>query len=83
MKKIVVSVDLSKENLSDPNPAKAIVDRGCELIYCVKFGNNSFAEYVNVLAENYVTDRKIVIYPSATCSKCETYQTYTKTNPEV
>ena len=70
-KNIVVSQSLSKEDLDNPILVKVNADGCCDLIYGEGYGNDSFAEYVNYLADHYMRDIKIVTTPSVTCVKCE------------
>ncbi len=70
-KNVIVSDNITEEDLAAPILTRVNVDSCCELIYGTKFGDYSFAEYVSKLADYYVRDEKIVTFPSANCSKCE------------
>jgi len=74
-KRVSVSPDLSGEDLAKPILSRVNIDGCCDLIYGEKFGEdpdaNSFVEYVNLLADYYVRDEKIVSSPSAACASCE------------
>ena len=70
-KSIVVSQELSEEDLSKPILARVNVDGCCDLIYREQFGNDSFAVYINKLADYYIKDQKISMPPSSACANCE------------
>ena len=70
-KSIVVSQELSEEDLSKPILARVNVDGCCDLIYREQLGNDSFAVYINKLADYYIKDQKISMPPSSACANCE------------
>jgi hypothetical protein len=79
--RISVSSDMTSEDLTPMILTKVNVDEYCELIYQKQFEvlsrSLSFSEYVNLLAEYYVQDKKLVSPPSTECKNCEF-----KTTPE-
>jgi Domain of unknown function(DUF2779). len=74
-KGVSVSQTLSEEDLAEQILVKVKVDASCDLIYAeeINVGLNpiSFAEHVNLLANYYVRDEKIVSLPSTACAHCE------------
>ena len=74
-KGVKVSQTLSEEDVAEQILVKVKVDVSCDLIYCedVTSGPNtmSFAEHVNLLANYYVRDEKIISLPSTCCAQCE------------
>jgi len=74
-KSVSVSQTLSEEDLAEQILVKVKVDASCDLIYSeeISVGLNtmSFAEHVNLLANYYVRDEKIVSVPSTGCAHCE------------
>lgn len=79
--RISVSSDITSEDLTPMILTKVNVDEYCELIYQKQFEvlsqSLSYTEYVNLLAEYYVQDKKLVSPPSKKCKNCEF-----KTTPE-
>ena len=74
-KSVVVTQCLSEAELDNPILCRVNVDACCEIIYGMNFGDDarplSFVEYVDLLADCYIRDEKIVSPPSAACAGCE------------
>lgn len=70
-----VSQTLSVEDLAEQILVKVKVDASGDLIYAEEIAGGpntiSFAEHVNLLANYYVRDEKIVSLPSTGCAHCE------------
>ena len=74
-KNVVVSPNLLKVDLDDHILVRVDVDEYCEQIYSemIEVGQSSisFKDYVKLLADSYIGDKKIVSLPSSCCSTCE------------
>lgn len=70
-KGVFLTSGLTEEDLSIPILVCVNVEQCCGHIYSDGFGDSSFSEYIDYLADCYAKDKKIVIDPSGSCSKCE------------
>ena len=73
-KHVSVSRCLSEDDIKQPILKPINVDKYCDLIYSKStMGTNGvgFIEYVNLLADHYVRDKKIVSPLSSACASCE------------
>ncbi|KYZ75534.1 hypothetical protein AXX12_12535 [Anaerosporomusa subterranea] len=70
-KKVVVTQQLSAEDLAEQILLQVNVDEPCAAIYSNGFEDVSFGEYVALLADHYQRDEKIGWPLSATCAKCQ------------
>jgi len=74
-KNVVVSQEISKEDLFIPILVKINVDNCCDIVFDSNYGDESdhvsFAEYVDFLGKSYVNDEKIISPISGACVGCE------------
>lgn len=70
-KKVIVTQQLSSEDLAEQLLLQVKVDGPCAVIYSNGYENYSFGEYVTLLAEYYQRDEKIVSSLSSSCVKCQ------------
>lgn len=68
---IEVRGDLTKEDLAVKLLRVINVDDLCDTMLAEKFGDRSFAEHADYLADHYSRDEKIAVKPSRACKTCE------------
>ena len=80
-KSVSVSKSLTEEDLNPPILCKINVDNECEQIYAGTDGSSdqalNFKQRVDMFAEYYVSDTKILSPISTNCADCEFYTTKT------
>mgnify|MGYP000866522260 CR=1 FL=1 len=74
-KPVVVTGNLTKQDLSEPLLKKVPVDDYCDILYGEETELNGriygYEEWIHYLAEAYEIDRKIKMMPSPACGSCE------------
>ena len=79
-KRVVVSEELSAEDLSPPILCNINTDDACRIIYSEDYEFQghalSFSELINIFAENYSQDSKIASDISKNCKGCEFKASY-------
>lgn len=70
-KRVVVTEQLSAEEMAEQILLQVNVDEPCTVIYSNGFENMSFGQYATFLADHYRRDEKIVWPLSVVCAKCQ------------
>ena len=74
-KQVVLTRDLTEQDLSEQILKKVQVDAHCDVVYSEKMELDgrtySYEEWISFLAESYEKDEKISMVPSPVCGSCE------------
>lgn len=70
-KSIIVTKEVTGDDLSNPILCKVNVDASCNQIYDGIYDGLSFGKYADFLAYKHKRGEKIAVYPSAACAYCE------------